>query len=277
MQRHYIITPLKVTALVIVLFLTIWTFWEQSVPVHQTSRRLPDTIISQTHEQEFSSTTSENRQQQQSAISSLLKQEFARTKGLSNMPILAYEATTPYQINKSNEVEDLSEISIYSHSFDRGFDTWEGNKSIWQVGAPVAGPSNLCDDDSMCIGTVLNEHYPDFENAKLSSPSINLPNLEKDEIILFQLSNWFEIDLHDQVEISISHEIQNNFWADPDLLLVQSGQSSAWQQLELDLSSFAGQKVRLHFELIQSEERKGIGSGWYIDDLHIKKIKQTQS
>ena len=179
----------------------------------------------------------------------------------------------PVPSTPTNGAAAVEEV-IYANDFDRDFEAWEGDKNIWQMGAPVAGPRNLCANDSMCIGTVLDDRYPDFENASLQSPPIDLPEIRTDESIRLNASSWFDVDLNDRARILLSY-FDGEFWLDPEVLLVQSGSASRWQQIDLNLSRYAGRKVRLHFVLEQDEKLEGTGNGWYIDDLRL--IKKPRS
>lgn len=177
--------------------------------------------------------------------------------------------------DETSPVRLQMETLIYANEFDQQFERWEGDKDIWQMGAPVAGPENLCADDSMCIGTVLDDEYPDFRNAELKSPAFDLPEIAIDESIELNASNWVEIDLNDQAEILLSY-FDGEFWVDPEIQFVQSGHSPGWRPIRLDLSKYAGNRVRLHFKLKQDEKLAGNGNGWYIDDLRLIRKLESQ-
>ncbi len=176
--------------------------------------------------------------------------------------------------SEGGEPEKVEEL-IYANDFDRDFESWEGDKNIWQMGAPVAGPQNLCADDSMCIGTLLNDSYPDFEDAWLRSPPIDLPQIKRDESIRLAASSWHDLDLNDRARVMVSY-FDGESWNEPEDLLVQSGRSSKWRSVELNLSRYAGKTIRLHFVLQQDENLEGTGNGWYIDDLRLTKEPESR-
>ena len=161
-----------------------------------------------------------------------------------------------------------SELEIFNEEFESGFEKWQGDKNVWQMGVSVHGPLNMCLDDSMCIGTLLDQRYPDYIDAELVSAPIDLPEIQANESVRLDIRNWMDVDLNDSVEIRLS-SFDGEIWIDPDLLVVQSGFSFGWQPLQLDISRFSGSKIRIHFRLVQDKEVEGNGSGWYIDDLKI--------
>ena len=182
-----------------------------------------------------------------------------------------------FQSLHADIVDDLSTntkdiILVYTNEFEDEFELWTGDKTVWQMGAPVYGPTNLCANDSMCIGTILDNTYPDFVNAELISPPITLAGIQSGNTILLSMVNWFEVDIHDLVKVSISYA-QGQFWTDPELLFAQSGRSFNWQPIELNISKYGGETIRLHFQIEQDETIEGSGSGWYIDDFQIVEIR----
>lgn len=171
---------------------------------------------------------------------------------------------------------ETSDEMVYTEDFEGGIGFWSADNGIWQVGTPSVGPDE-CVGGDQCAGTVLDGNYPRETESRLISRSLRLPNLASDGEIQLRFSHWFSFAAcgfgpgdGGWVQISAFDDATDE-WDEWETLSDKiEGLSGSWSVLGLDLTAYAGKRVRLGF-YFGSFFRSAICSstGWYIDDVEI--------
>lgn len=169
------------------------------------------------------------------------------------------------QIARSTISEKLtggSTSTIFGEDFETGARSWSTTGS-WAIGTPTSGP-NSGHNSTNCAATNLSGNYPNYADDWLISPSISLPVLTHPSSQLkLNFWEWFEIESgYDYGKLKISTD-EGSTWREMDS---RSG-SSDWRQTLIDLSSYAGQAIKLGFHFTSDYSQRY--SGWYIDDFEI--------
>ena len=166
--------------------------------------------------------------------------------------------------SKSND-----KIVYYSEDFNDGIGNWYADNGIWEVGAPTSGP-NAAYSGSNAAATVLDGNYPNDVDSRLISPSIQLPSIGAGEEIHLRFWHWFSLELGDYGRVQVSEETSPGVWSDWTTLSSYSGSSGGvWTYPLVDLSAYAGQKVRIGF-LLDNGIYVPVDAGWYVDDVLIE-------
>jgi hypothetical protein len=125
---------------------------------------------------------------------------------------------------------------------------------------------------------VLNGNYENI-NSSLVSPSITLPAIAATEEIHLRFWHWFSLALNpgcfgcdnDYGRVYIQEQTSPGVWTNATELSSYVGTSGGvWTRPLLDLSAYAGKKVRILFGLVNGSGA-GVSSGWYVDDVVIEK------
>ena len=157
--------------------------------------------------------------------------------------------------------------------FEEGWGDWVADNCIWEVGVPTGGPGGA-HGGTQCAATKLSGNYPGYRDSKLISPSIWLPEVIGDEKLHLRFWHWFSYSSYDSgcVQISLQEEVTGD-WSDWEIVSGNINISSAvWSPMDIDLTSYAGQKARIAFYHTANRNSHGHASessGWYIDDVEI--------
>jgi hypothetical protein len=161
---------------------------------------------------------------------------------------------------------NASADTIYKYGFEYGWLGWWADNGVWQIGqdslvTPHSGDS--------LAGTVLNGPYPDFQNSRLISPGINLPMISSTQALRLRFWHWFKFaDDVGQVQISVDSA---GVWQSWEIISNDyGGQSPYWTPAEVEISKYAGKRVRFGFYLLQGWWG-GTDWGWYVDDVCVIK------
>jgi hypothetical protein len=157
------------------------------------------------------------------------------------------------------------DISIlFEENFETGASLWAGT-GTWAIGAPTIGPAGG-HSSLNCAATGLSANYSNNANCRLSSPTIDLPALAHPSTELkISFWEWFTIESgydHGIVEISTDG---GTSWHQLD---DRSG-SSGWRQIDIDITAYAGQSVKLGFHF--TSDVSVAYAGWFLDDVEITK------
>lgn len=149
----------------------------------------------------------------------------------------------------------------------------------WDWGSPSSGPG-ACVDGSRCVGTNMEGDYAsnqDYATTTLDSPAIDLAGATQPVLSLF---NWLRTETasDDGGNVSVSTD-GGTTWT----LLTPTGgydgtvdgqgafygdkSGDGWHRKLFDLSSFAGQTIRLRFAF--HSDSYTTYPGWYLDALYI--------
>jgi len=140
----------------------------------------------------------------------------------------------------------------------------------WEWGAPLTGPERARSGERLW-GVDLDGSYDDDSRSVLTSPEILLAAPGAVELELWQ---WISTELCcdiARIEIAVDDE---PFDALPPLLEL-SGPRGGFERLRIDLTRFAGQRIRLRFVL--ESNGSSAWQGWYIDDVTLRGIDAAVS
>ena len=174
-----------------------------------------------------------------------------------------------------DDIEIVRKVPGFSGDFESGWGDWSADRGVWEVGTPTVGPTE-CHGGAQCAGTILGGDYPGDTDSRLISPSITLPVVTEDEEIHLRFWQWFSYSVNDAgyVQISVYDEGTQTWsaWADRDSV---SGVSSIWSPKDVDLTDYAGEKVRIAFyHTAYSWPWGECGPGWYVDDIDLTGIPE---
>jgi hypothetical protein len=178
-------------------------------------------------------------------------------------------------------VVTANSVVPFAEDYQGGLGPWWASNGTWEVGgSPTAGPGECHNASTVCAATVLNGNYTDT-NSNLVSPSITLPTIAANEEIQLRFWHWFSFAPttcsvigcdNDYGRVYIQEQTAPGVWSATTQLSSYAGNSgNAWTQTAVDLSAYAGKKVRLLFGLVNGGGA-GVSSGWYIDDVSVIKL-----
>ena len=154
----------------------------------------------------------------------------------------------------------------YFDDFESGMGDWWASNGSWQVGTPTAGPAT-CNSGSQCGGTLLDANYVG-NDTMFVTPTLQLPTVTATEEIQLRFWHWFNL-VSDWARVSISTETSPGVWSAWTNLDVFTGYGGGvWTRPTVDVSAYAGQKVRIGFLL--DYNCCGAAEGWYVDDISIE-------
>ena len=174
---------------------------------------------------------------------------------------------------------------IFWEGFEDPNPEWEISNGVWEVGKPTSGPSNAY-RPPYCAATKLSGNYPSYTDSRLVSPAFDLPDtaeLSGGEEVHLSFWHWFSYSnirtyssssskLYDKgyVRISVQDET-TGAWSGWTNLSSINEYSVVWSLKDLNLTSYAGQRVRIGF--YHTADRYGDyrseSTGWYIDDIEV--------
>ncbi len=166
----------------------------------------------------------------------------------------------------------------WSEGFEGRFveDDWYAENGIWELGTPTTGPGGAF-SGRHAYGTVMDGNYPHVPDSRLIGPPINLPEVATGEELLLRFRQWFSYQASDggDVQIQVFDPLATVWGGWTNLVQVRSWIPD-WHHARVDLSTYAGQRVRLAFSHSDGTELDGFGrdnhsesSGWFLDDLAI--------
>ena len=175
---------------------------------------------------------------------------------------------------------------IYEETFEGATINWSAENGVWEVGAPTSGPGE-CHGGTNCAATVLTGTYENDTDSRLVGPcrsgwdqGVELPEIDSSEEIYLRFWHWFNYYPYNvssstdwgQVQISVYNETGGwSTWADVGTSI--QDESSGWSQKAVELTEYAGQKVKVAF--YHSSDEQDTRVGWYIDDVQIIKTEPT--
>ena len=183
------------------------------------------------------------------------------------MKTVIYNLTILSFLLMASIINAQTKETVFIEDFESGWGSWWADNGVWDVGAPTFG-SVVPHAGQTCVGTVLNDNYPNYADTRLVSPEINLPNITGDEKIQLKFWHWFDIENeNDQGVVQIS--VNSGNWqtiSNPEF----DGMSMVWTQYIADFSAFAGASVKIAFYF--TSDYYWNYAGWYIDDIRIEGI-----
>jgi len=173
-----------------------------------------------------------------------------------------------------DDVTIVSGTPTFTGDFEAGWVDWGADRGVWQVGEPTAGPT-ACATGSGCAGTHLDANYDRNADSRLISATTTLPGVSPGEEVHLRFASWFAYFTSDlgQVQVSVYDSNTSN-WGDwEDVGRTVEGGASDWTIKDVDLTSYAGQTVRIGFNH-SANDSSGVSGvdnwhGWFIDDVTI--------
>lgn len=144
-----------------------------------------------------------------------------------------------------------------------------GNEDSWEWGKPTSGPGNAASGEKV-YATNLEGNYANNMNATLVMPPIDLPEGNA----YLQFKQWYNFEksssgrAYDYGNVFVSTNKED--WTQ---LLTVSGTSTSWENAEVDLSAYAGQRIYIGFNAFSDSSI--VKDGWYIDDVALADVSQT--
>jgi len=166
--------------------------------------------------------------------------------------------------------QNLEFVLRAMESFEYNDGGWVG-EGVWEWGEPTSGPNGAY-DGAKVWATVLGGQYPDDADDGLETRYyvVNSPDA------VFSFYHWYDMESGwDGGNISVSAN-GGNFelvtptggYPDPNVTGLDgepgfSGSNGDWQQVDVNLGSYAGQVVKLRFRF--GSDGSITRDGWYID------------
>jgi len=169
-------------------------------------------------------------------------------------------------------IDDITIVQItptLTGDFETGWDDWSADNGLWQVGTPtVVGPPS-CFSGTQCAGTILDGNYPGGTSSRLISASFQLPNVTGSDEIHLRFQEWFSFtgSVSGQVQVSVWDSISSTWGSWISEGTAATGVSGGWSLEDVDLTAYAGERIRIGF--LHSSFTSLGGIGWYIDDITI--------
>lgn len=148
----------------------------------------------------------------------------------------------------------------YTQDFESTPAGWQsyGDNNTWEWGVPTSGPGSAFSGDKV-YATNLDGTYDSNSDATLMMPPVQV----SDEGSYLQFKHWFELENnYDNAQVFISTDQEH--W---QTLAAYTGTSDGWQDGEIDLLKYAGQRVFIAFHLQSDVSVQK--AGWYLDDVKL--------
>ena len=160
---------------------------------------------------------------------------------------------------------------VFFDDFERGLGNWSATNGIWEVGVPTVGPPAAHSGVNVAA-TVLGGNYPNTD-SRLASPAITLPTIGVNEEIHLRFWQWFSFAhwsaYYDRGIVYIQEQTAPGVWGpDAELDRTYGSSGGVWSRAGVDLSAYAGKRVRLLFGLVNASYAD-VAPGWYIDDVSV--------
>ena len=170
-----------------------------------------------------------------------------------------------------DDVSIVKKVPKFSGDFELGWNGWHADNGIWEIGTPAYGPDTPV-EGTRCAGTILNDRYPYYTDSRLVSPAVFLDDIVGDEELHLQFWHWFSYSWGDYAQVQISVYDNTSGWSAWENISNSIGTfaSQVWSLKSIDISQYAGQKVRFAF-LHMADSDGNRSAGWYIDDVSIVK------
>jgi hypothetical protein len=161
---------------------------------------------------------------------------------------------------KSGEPDNVRSGTIYYFDVESGQDEWNIS-GLWHVTTRRYNSSG----HSFLYGSETTGKYDTEKNSGgLISPEISLVNTGR-PVLYFMSRYQAGSDNKDTKFVQISED--KHQWK--NLKQIVHAQN-IWVREEIDLSDYAGEKIRIRFFFDTVDNQSNMDEGWYIDDIEIK-------
>ncbi|API90922.1 MULTISPECIES: S8 family peptidase [unclassified Virgibacillus] len=172
--------------------------------------------------------------------------------------------------SETYEVALLPGITVgYEEDFEAVSAGWTvfGENNSWERGMPTSGPESAASGENV-YATNLAGEYESNSNTTLVMPPIDLP---EEGGAYLQFNQWHNLEKnYDYGHVFISTDQEE--WTQ---LKEISDVSDGWENAEIDLSDYLGQRVYIGFNL--DTDGSVTREGWYIDDVALTDTPNTDS
>jgi hypothetical protein len=142
---------------------------------------------------------------------------------------------------------------------------WEhsGSNDTWQWGVPTTGPAGGAYSGDKVYASNLTGEYKKESYMSLRSPYLAIP---AEGAAYLQFKQWVETESRGDVFVDYAavRVIKADGTTD-ELARYGGGALAEWENVELDLTAYAGQIVRIQFFLWSDSSVNKLG--WYLDDV----------
>jgi bacillopeptidase F len=137
-----------------------------------------------------------------------------------------------------------------------------GENNVWEWGEPTTGPGEAYSGENV-YATNLDSDYVSNMDATLVMPPVDVPE-EGEAYLQFKSWHHFEQSSYgtnwDYGYLRISTDMEN--WTNLQLF---EGEETSWQDVEIDLSDYLGERVYIGFYAYS--DGSVTRPGWFIDDV----------
>jgi len=180
-----------------------------------------------------------------------------------------------------DEVQIIRKLLQFDGTFEASWGDWYAENGVWEVGTPTSGPG-ACYTGNSCVATILGGNYPAYTSSRLVFPEIQLPTGSGGELHL-RFMEWHSYASEGtpsgtvwdagQVRISAFDPTAGTWSAWKNEGTPVTGTSTGWALKDIDLTAYAGKKVRLGFFHADGSyppmASSHVAAGWYLDDIEI--------
>ncbi len=184
-----------------------------------------------------------------------------------------------------------NDSGVFSTDFENDTENtfWSTDNGVWEIGPPTSGPG-IAYIGKNVAATILHQNYPDHTSSRLTTPSIQLPEIAPGEELQLGFWHWFDFypgranvlaagcDLYspqDSGIIQISEQTIPGVWSSWANIGTSIGRSGSWVYKLMDISSYATKTIRIGIYLSNPAHIRsctnGTRAGWYIDELLVEK------
>ncbi|MBI3192949.1 MAG: T9SS type A sorting domain-containing protein [Ignavibacteriae bacterium] len=169
-----------------------------------------------------------------------------------------------------------TDSTIFFDDFEHGSSNWTVDNGLWQIGSSTIVTAY---NGTNIAGTLLNENIPNQTyTTRLITKPINLPSISSQDELRLRYYSWFS--RANNVNASIQMAIDTgggNFGPWTGITLNYTTAYSPWTHSSVELTKFAGKRVKIGFTFIATYDRydPAGGPGWYVDDISIVRTQRS--
>ena len=155
--------------------------------------------------------------------------------------------------------------TVFEDSMESGTAGWSGSTCKprpCSAGSPWALTTTVSHSGTHAWTDSPGGNYQNDQNVILWSPIINLT-----EVPSATLTFWhrYAFGSGDRGNVWVAREVEARRWRTVKVLRRFTGTQTTWQQTSLDLTPYAGERIRLSFQLLS--DATITADGWTIDDV----------
>ena len=143
-------------------------------------------------------------------------------------------------------------------------DDMESGTNDWLWDAPWTLTTRPAHSGTRAWTDSPSGNYRNDQNTAMWSPIIDLAGTTSATLTFW---HWFDFASGDSGNVWVARQQEDGSWFTEDHLRAFTGTQTGWQQTSLDLTPFAGEPIRLVFQLVSDASETA--DGWYIDDVAV--------